>query len=78
MTDHLAALVKRVTELCQVGLEECNCIEEFHLRQIHPPPLVVERHWHSNAHGLSIPATILWRITSSSFLYVINCKFALI
>jgi hypothetical protein len=36
MTDHLAALVKRIVELRQAGLEACHCVEEFHLRLIRP------------------------------------------
>jgi hypothetical protein len=36
MTARLLALVKRVAELHRVGLEVCRCIEEFHLRWIHP------------------------------------------
>jgi hypothetical protein len=36
MTDRLAALTKRVAELCQVGLEVCHCVEDFYIRQIHP------------------------------------------
>jgi hypothetical protein len=36
MTDRLAALIKRVTELHQAGLEACHCVEEFYLQRIHP------------------------------------------
>jgi hypothetical protein len=36
MTDRLAALVRRVAELRQAGLEACHCTEEFYLRRIHP------------------------------------------
>jgi hypothetical protein len=36
MTDRLAALVRRVAELRQAGLEACHCAEEFYLRWIHP------------------------------------------
>jgi hypothetical protein len=36
MTDRLAALVRRVAELHQVGLEACHCVEEFYLRRIRP------------------------------------------
>jgi hypothetical protein len=36
MTDRLAALVRRVAELRQVGLEACHCAEEFYLRWIRP------------------------------------------
>jgi hypothetical protein len=36
MTDRLAALTKRIAELCQVSLEACHCIEEFYLRWIRP------------------------------------------
>jgi hypothetical protein len=36
MTDRLAALVRRVAELRQAGLEACHCIEEFFLRRIRP------------------------------------------
>jgi hypothetical protein len=36
MTDRLAVLTNRVTELCQAGLEAWQCIEEFYLRRIHP------------------------------------------
>jgi hypothetical protein len=36
MIDRLAALVRRVTELRQAGLEACHCTEEFYLRRIHP------------------------------------------
>jgi hypothetical protein len=31
MTDRLAALVRRVAELRQAGLEACHCVEEFYL-----------------------------------------------
>jgi hypothetical protein len=36
MTDCLAALVRRVTELRQAGLEACHCTEEFYLWRIRP------------------------------------------
>jgi hypothetical protein len=36
MTDRLAALIRRVTELRQAGLETCHCVEEFYLRRIRP------------------------------------------
>jgi hypothetical protein len=36
MTDRLAALVRRVAELCHAGLEACHCAEEFYLRRIRP------------------------------------------
>jgi hypothetical protein len=36
MTDHLAALTKRVAELRQASHEACHCIKEFYLRRIHP------------------------------------------
>jgi hypothetical protein len=36
MTDCLAALVRRVAELHQVGLKACHCAEEFYLRRICP------------------------------------------
>jgi hypothetical protein len=36
MIDRLAALVRRVAELRQAGLEACHCAEEFYLRWIHP------------------------------------------
>jgi hypothetical protein len=36
MTDRLAALLRRVAELHQVGLETCHCAEEFYLRWIRP------------------------------------------
>jgi hypothetical protein len=36
MTDHLAALVRRVAELRHAGLEACHCVEEFYLRRIRP------------------------------------------
>jgi hypothetical protein len=32
MTPRLAALVKRVAELCEVGLKACHCAKEFTLR----------------------------------------------
>jgi hypothetical protein len=32
MNSRLFALVKRVVELCEVGLKACHCVEEFHLR----------------------------------------------
>jgi hypothetical protein len=32
MTPCLAALVKRVAELCEAGLKACHCGEEFTLR----------------------------------------------
>jgi hypothetical protein len=36
MTLRLAALVKRVAELCTVDVRACHCVEEFTLRWIHP------------------------------------------
>jgi hypothetical protein len=36
MTDRLAALTKRVDELCQADLEACHCVKEFYVRRIHP------------------------------------------
>jgi hypothetical protein len=36
MTDRLAALTKRVTELRQAGLEVCHCVKEFYLQWICP------------------------------------------
>jgi hypothetical protein len=36
MTDRLAALVRRVAELRQAGLEACHCVEEFYLWRIRP------------------------------------------
>jgi hypothetical protein len=36
MTDRLTALVRRVTELRQAGLEVCHCAEEFYLQRIRP------------------------------------------
>jgi hypothetical protein len=36
MTPRLAALVKRVAELCAVGLWACHYTEEFTLWWIHP------------------------------------------
>jgi hypothetical protein len=36
MTDRVAALVRRVAELCQAGLEACHCAEEFYLWRIRP------------------------------------------
>jgi hypothetical protein len=36
MTARLSALVKRVVELYQAGLEACHCVKEFHLRRICP------------------------------------------
>jgi hypothetical protein len=32
MNARLAALVTRVSELCEAGLKACHCIEEFHHR----------------------------------------------
>jgi hypothetical protein len=36
MTNRLAALVKRIAKLHLARLEACHCVEEFHLRRIHP------------------------------------------
>jgi hypothetical protein len=36
MDARLTALVMRVAELREAGLKACHCIEEFHLRRIHP------------------------------------------
>jgi hypothetical protein len=36
MNARLATLVKHIVELHEAGLKVCHCIEEFHLRQIHP------------------------------------------
>jgi hypothetical protein len=36
MTVRLAALVRRIAELRQAGLEPCHDTEEFYLRWIHP------------------------------------------
>jgi hypothetical protein len=32
MTDRLAVLTKRITELCQASLEACYCVEGFYVR----------------------------------------------
>jgi hypothetical protein len=48
MTDHLAALVRCVTELRQVGLEACHCAEEFYLRWIRVTPHVSKPHDYVN------------------------------
>jgi hypothetical protein len=49
MTDRLAALVRRVAELRQAGLEACHCTEEFYLRRIRPS--VAGKLWLLNPHG---------------------------
>jgi hypothetical protein len=36
MIDRLTALVRRIAELRQAGLEACHCAEEFYLRWIRP------------------------------------------
>jgi hypothetical protein len=36
MTGRLAALIKRIAELCQAGLEACHCVKELYLRWICP------------------------------------------
>jgi hypothetical protein len=36
MTDRLAALVRRIAELCQAWLEACHYAEEFYLWRIRP------------------------------------------
>jgi hypothetical protein len=36
MIDRLATPIKRVAELCQVGLEACHRIKEFYLRRVRP------------------------------------------
>jgi hypothetical protein len=36
MNNRLSALVKRMAELREARLKVCHCIEEFHLRRIHP------------------------------------------
>jgi hypothetical protein len=36
MTPRMTALVKRVAELCDTGLQACHCTEEFTIRRIHP------------------------------------------
>jgi hypothetical protein len=36
MTDRLAALIKRIAELHQAGLEACHCVEEFYVQRICP------------------------------------------
>jgi hypothetical protein len=36
MNTHLAALVRRVAELCRARLKVCHCIEEFPLQRIRP------------------------------------------
>jgi hypothetical protein len=33
---HLKELIKRLTELCLIGLEACHCAKEFILWQIYP------------------------------------------
>jgi hypothetical protein len=70
MTDRLATLIKRVAELRQAGLEACHCVDEFHLRWIHP--LVTGRHWHSNVRGWPIPAVTLQKVIYSSFLHIVD------
>jgi hypothetical protein len=78
MTDCLATLVKHVAELCQAGLEVCHYIEEFHFWRIHPLGHRKTLAFECPRIGWSIPAMILWRVTSLSFLYVINGKFAML
>jgi hypothetical protein len=36
MTNSLSTLVNCVVELYKVGLKACHCVEEFHIRRIHP------------------------------------------
>jgi hypothetical protein len=76
MIDRLAALVKHIVELRRARLKVCHCVKEFHLRWIHP--LDRRKTLSFECPRMADPAAILWRVTSSSFLYVINDKFALI
>jgi hypothetical protein len=62
MTPHLAALVRRVAELYDVGLRACHCTEEFTLQWI--ALLTAGRSWCMSALDLSIQAAILLIVRS--------------
>jgi hypothetical protein len=55
MTPRLVALVKRVAELKDAGLQACHCAEEFTLRWIQPldrrEKLAYECMWLTNSRG---------------------------
>jgi hypothetical protein len=52
MTPHLAAMIKRVTEICDAVLQACHCVKEFTLRWIRPfgrqDNLVYECSWQAD------------------------------
>jgi hypothetical protein len=62
MTDRLAALVRRVAELRQAGLEACHCAEEFYLRRIRPlgcqKNLAIESPWLADPRRDPLPGDI--------------------
>jgi hypothetical protein len=70
MTDRLAALVRRVAELCQAGLEACHCAEEFYLRRIHP--LGRRKTVAFESPGWPILVAILYPVTSI-FSFNVEC-----
>jgi hypothetical protein len=76
MTDRLAALVRRVTELRQAGLKACHCAEEFYLRWICPS--VTGKLWLLNPHGWPILVAILFQVTFLYSLLMLNATFILI
>jgi hypothetical protein len=73
MTDRLAALVRRVAELRQAGLEACHYAKEFYLRRIRPS--VVGKLWLLNPPGWPILAVILCPVTSLYSLLTLNATF---
>jgi hypothetical protein len=76
MTDRLAALVRRVAELRQAGLEACHCVEEFYLQRIHP--LGRRKTLAFKSPGWPILAAILCPVTSLYFLLTLNATFSMI
>jgi hypothetical protein len=73
MTDRLAALVRRVVELHQAGLEACHCAKEFYLRRIRP--LGRRKTLAFESHGWPILVAILFSVTFLYSLLTLNVIF---
>jgi hypothetical protein len=73
MIDRLAALVRRVAELRQAGLEACHYAEEFYLRRIGLS--VAGKLYLLNLHGWPILSAILFQVKFLYSLLTLNATF---
>jgi hypothetical protein len=76
MTDRLAALVRRVAELRQAGLEACHSVEEFYLWWIRP--LGRRKTLAFESPRLADPSRDPLPVTSLYFLLTLNATFIMI